>query len=230
MSGSSWSTKDRITNLALVLLALCAVTLTTVVVRRELAPRNPTPQRIGSPRATRVADWKRYSNLRGSQGTELARVTIVDFSDYQCPYCRIAADSLRALRQRYPDDVRIIYRHYPLQSIHPRALEMAVAAECARIQGSFEQFHDLLFRLQGSLPTASLLELAQQARIPSPERLVQCVRSGEGLAFVLEDVAAGDSLGVVGTPTILLNEYRFSGFLNLSLLDSLVQRALASSN
>jgi protein-disulfide isomerase len=157
-------------------------------------------------------------------------VTIVEFSDYQCPYCRIVADTLRVLRERYPNDVRLVYRHYPLQSIHPRALELAVAAECARIQGGFERFHYVLFSLQDSLGSVGLTRLARHAEIQSPERLSECVRSGQGLPIVLEDIAAGDRLGVVGTPTILLNQDRYPGYMNLSLLDSLVQKALATSN
>lgn len=148
---NSLATPQRVANAALVVLAACAVVLTALVVRREFIVRDEDAGSAEAIRPTRISDWRRFGGVGHRFGPATAPVTIVEFSDFQCPYCRIAWDTLRILRARYPTQVTLVYRHYPLQGIHPRALEAASAAECAGAQGLFERFHDVLFLRQESL-------------------------------------------------------------------------------
>jgi NhaA family Na+:H+ antiporter len=122
-----------------------------------------------------------------------------------------------------------VYRHYPLEGIHPGAFLAAVAAECAGAQGQFKEFHDVLFAKQAQLTGAHWTDLAREAHVRDPRLLAQCVRAGTYSSRVVQDIIAGDSLGVIATPTLLVNDVRFSGAPRLAFLDSLVQAALAST-
>lgn len=204
-----------------VVLVLCAVIITALVVRREFFPAPPSSE---LPRR-RVADWQSYAAAGQRMGPAKSRVTIVEFSDFQCPFCRTLALRLDTLRQRYPNDVAVIYRHYPLPQIHPYARTAAVATECAAAQGKFQALHDALYAQQDSIGKLQVATFASRAGVPDTTALLACVRDSVTAPRIQEDVQAGDRLGITGTPGVLVNELFLGGAPTLAQLDSLVRSA-----
>lgn len=143
------------------------------------------------------------------KGSSDASVVLLEYADFQCPYCgQFARQVLPEIEKRYVSagKLRMVFRHMPLQEIHPHAVMAAEAAECARQQGKFWQMHDALFADQ-RLDEASLVEKARTVGV-GIEPFFECVRGngqvGNGLARVTQDVAAARALGLAVTPTFLI--------------------------
>lgn len=140
-----------------------------------------------------------------SFGPPDARVTIVEFSDFQCPYCKMFKDNtLAQLKQAYGNRVRFVFRDFPLDSIHPYARGAAEAAQCAHEQGKFWEYHDILFANQQALTPPDLKRYAQQLGLDT-RRFNDCVDSHKYQASVEADVQEGNRLHVSGTPTFFIN-------------------------
>jgi len=140
-----------------------------------------------------------------SFGPPNAKVTIVEFSDFQCPYCKMFNDdTLAQLKKTYGDRVRFVYRDFPLDSIHPYARTAAEAAQCAHEQGNFWEYHDVLFANQQALTIPDLKRYAQQLGLDT-QRFNSCVDSHKYQASVEADVQEGNRLHVSGTPTFFIN-------------------------
>lgn len=211
-----------IEQVAIAILAACAIILTSLVVRREFAS-SPSSDAI---EPTKYKDWHRYANAGLSMGPDSAAVVIVEFSDFQCPFCRSAAAAINEARLRWPNDVRVVYRHFPLEQIHPHARRAAVAAECAEAQGRFPEFHDRLFQLQDSIPLLSLTQIVDRTGGMEIGAFNDCLTDPRRQARVDEDVEAGKQLGVRGTPTLLVNGWLFGGSPDKTVLFKLIESEL----
>jgi protein-disulfide isomerase len=212
---------DRLSNALSAVLVVCAVTITGLLVRRELfAPA------AGAPAEVKVRDWRRYAATGSLLGPGAAELRVVEFSDFQCPFCANASGSLRALRARYPGRVTVVYRHFPLESIHPHAFAAAVAAECAGRQGRFEAFHDALFAHQDSIPAEGWDGFAARAGIPDGNAFAACVRDARVAAVVRRDMEAGKGLGVRGTPSFVFDGKLVQGADALPQLERWVAASL----
>jgi protein-disulfide isomerase len=151
-------------------------------------------------------------------GDPEAPVTIVEFSDYQCPYCSAYyADTWPQIKSEFVDTgrVRYVFKDYPLTGIHPRAPQAHAAARCAGDQGAYWDMHDRLFENQsswgsGSNPSAVFEEFAADLGLDAAS-LATCLESGKWDDAVDGDVAEGASLGVRGTPTFFVNGYPLVG-------------------
>src|SRR5450432_1686988 len=130
--------RERLLNVATVVAVLCALTVAGLRLREYL---RPVPQ-PGASVAVSVKNWRELGSVGLRVGPQDALVTVVEFSDFQCPFCRRAAGELRTLRERYPRDLAVVYRHFP---IHDFARAAASAASCADRQGAFQAMHDTLF-------------------------------------------------------------------------------------
>ena len=137
---------------------------------------------------------------RPAYGPKDARVTVVEFSDFECPYCRKAAAALRALVGRHKG-VRLVFKHYPLE-FHKTARVAAIACTAAHQQGKFWQLHDLLFKEQGNLTPALVEKLAKAAGLDMA-RFAKDLKAAETVVDV--DRREGDAAGVDGTPTLYVN-------------------------
>jgi protein-disulfide isomerase len=144
-----------------------------------------------------------------SLGPASAPVVLVEFSDFQCPACQRAEDSLQRVRTRYGDRVRLVFRHFPLP-MHKDARLAAEAAACAQEQGRFWEMHDKLFENQRALSAPELKRTAIQLGL-SADEFAQCLDSGKQAQRVADDIAAGRSYGVSATPTFLVNGRPLSG-------------------
>ena len=144
-------------------------------------------------------------------GAEAAPVQVVVFSDFECPYCRRAAPVLRRVAAAFPNDVSLIWRHFPL-GIHPSAPRAAEAAQCAEDQGRFWEFHDALFSQSASLADVSMAAVARTLGLDA-ESFEACLGTRKHQADVASDIAAGEMLGVAGTPTTFVNGIALVGAL-----------------
>ena len=176
---------------------------------------------------TRVRDW---DSIRAGDQTlrspASATVTIVEFSDFQCPFCRRFADTLRALRTRFPGDVRIVFRNYPLWKIHPDAVPAALGGVCAAEQGRFEEFHDAVFDAQNYLGSTPVERFATWSDVSDSAAFELCLQSAAARAHISRDIALGNRLHLVGTPSVLINGWRLQGTPTLTELDSAVRAEL----
>lgn len=162
-----------------------------------------------------------------ARGPEQAPVTIVEFSDYQCPFCRRAEPVVEQVLERYPEQVRLVYRHFPLDSIHPRARAAAEAAVCAEEQGHFWPYHEQLFANQDALEDDALAGYAEQAGLDM-EAFRSCLSEPETRERVETDLAAGRALGVTGTPAFFVNGIPLRGARPLDDFVDVIERELES--
>jgi protein-disulfide isomerase len=139
-----------------------------------------------------------------AKGPADAPIAIVEFGDFQCPFCRRMEPTLRALMQRYPQQIRLVYRNYPLTEIHSEALPAAQAAVCAGRQGKFWEMHDAIYSDSAPLSIESLRSMAARIGLDKTA-FEECVRSDEANVAIQADRAAGDALGVLATPTLFIN-------------------------
>lgn len=159
-----------------------------------------------------------------SKGPENAPVTIVEFSDFECPFCQRGASTLDKVVEKYGDKVRVVFRHFPL-SFHPNAQKAAEAAMCAHDEGKFWQMHDLLFANQRALDEASLKGYAKQLGLDEA-KFAACLQSGEKASIVTSDMAAGQKVGVTGTPAFFINGIELTGAQPLEEFEAIIDREL----
>ena len=162
------------------------------------------------------------SRLRGNPD---APVTIVEFSDFECPYCQSVQPTLHELMTKYAGKVRLSYRDFPLREIHPNAEGAAVAARCAGEQGKFWEYHDLLFKNRNKLDPTSLKEHAHALKLDE-NQFGKCIESGKFRQSVQEDLDAGMKAGVSGTPGFFINGVALSGAQPLAAFEEIIDSEL----
>jgi protein-disulfide isomerase len=154
-------------------------------------------------------------------GPETARVTLVEYGDYECPFCGRAQPIVKQLLGLLRDDVLFAFRHFPLTQVHPHALDAAIAAEAAGAQGRFWEMHDLLFTHQDRLAPRDLLVLARNLDLDL-ERFAEDLTQRTYEPRIRQDFLSGMRSGVNGTPTFFINDVRHNGSWQLeSLLDGI---------
>jgi protein-disulfide isomerase len=145
-----------------------------------------------------------------AQGTADAAATLVEYGDYECPFCAQAYPILKNVLKHFGTRLRFVYRNFPLSEIHPRATPAALAAETAALHGKFWEMHDLLFDHQDRMSDADLAQYAARLGIGA-EAFAKDVLSEEIGRRVQEDFMSGVRSGVNGTPTFFLNGARYDG-------------------
>ena len=160
------------------------------------------------------------------RGPAEAPVTIMTFSDYQCPYCIRSEPVLAEVLERYPEDVRLIHRHFPLDSIHPQARPAAEAAMCADEQGRFWDYHDAIFARSGRLEADSFAEIGRELELDL-DALGQCMGERRYQAFVQTDFEAGEAAGVTGTPAFFVNGIALKGARDADEISRVIDSELA---
>jgi protein-disulfide isomerase len=157
-------------------------------------------------------------------GSPTASVQIVEFSDFQCPYCSRAAEAVHKIKEKYGDRVHFTFRQFPLP-MHPNARGAAEAALAANAQGKFWEFHDLLFKNQQKLDQAGLEEQAKQAGLNVPQ-FKKSVSEHEFAPKVDADMKLGQEVQVNGTPTMFINGARVSDPTNYDIIAQQIETAL----
>jgi protein-disulfide isomerase len=139
-----------------------------------------------------------------------APVTLIEFSDFQCPFCNRFAPTLKLVNEKYGDKVHIVYRQYPIPSLHPFAMKAAEASLCANEQGKFWQLHDLMFNDQSKLAVKDLKSSAAALGLDK-KKFDTCLDSGRYAEQVQKDMAEGTRVGVTGTPAVFINGVELKG-------------------
>ncbi len=161
------------------------------------------------------------------RGPHDAPVTLVEYGDFECPYCGQAEPVVRQLLADF-GDVRYVWRHLPLRDVHPQAQLAAEAAEAASDQGAFWEMHDLLLERQDALKPADLVRYAEELGL-DVERFTDELRRHEHEPRVADDVESADLSGVRGTPTFFVNGLRHHGAYDLDALTEAVRLARAKA-
>jgi protein-disulfide isomerase len=152
-------------------------------------------------------------------------VTLVEWSDFQCPFCAKMATTLKGLRQRHDEQLRILYRYLPLP-IHKAAYAAALTATCAEEQGRFEAMHDVLFASQSQLGTLPWEQFASLAKVPDSLQFEACMKSRRHANTIEVDLNVADSLRISGTPAVLINGKLFMGAVPEQQLEAEISAAL----
>jgi protein-disulfide isomerase len=156
-----------------------------------------------------------------------AGVLIVEFSDFQCFYCaRFATETLGQILNTYGDSVRLVYRDFPLTSIHAQAQKAAEAAQCAHEGGKYWEYHDLLFENQQALDIVNLKAYAEEVGLDT-EAFDDCLDSGRFASEVAKDLTDGQVYGVTATPTFFINGRLVRGAQPFSVFQALIEEELA---
>lgn len=160
-----------------------------------------------------------------SRGPSTAPVTIVEFADFQCPFCRQMEPVLQQALKRYPDTVRLVFRNFPLTEIHPEAMHAAQAAVCADEQGKFWELHDALFADNSDLSIPGLRVTVGRIGIDS-HQFEECVQSHRADGVIQQDMLEATGLALAGTPALFVNGRLIPGTVPLPRLTALIDDEL----
>ena len=161
------------------------------------------------------------------RGPHDAPATLVEYGDYECPFCAAAHPVVEELRQVMGDDLRFVYRHFPLSNLHPHAAQAAESAEAAGAEGRFWPMHDLLYARQDALEMEDLASRAEMLGL-DVMRFVRALETGAYRARVREDFMSGVRSGVNGTPSFYVNGLRHEGAPDVASLLAALRHARAA--
>ena len=201
--------QTRLDTVGTALVVVAAVGVGASVVHREFAGIRPARQTYVSPSGppTYQDDWRQWLPSGIRLGDSLAPITIVEFADFECPFCGRFHSSFVAAKQVFGDRLALVFFHFPLM-MHRFARPAAKAAECAQAQGRFAEYHDLLYAKQDSLGLKPWLAFARDAGVRDTSAFQRCLADTTAMVRVAEDLALGNRIGVEGTPTIVINGWR----------------------
>jgi protein-disulfide isomerase len=163
-----------------------------------------------------------------SRGPDAAPVTIVEFSDFHCPYCRGVQPTLEQVLAKYPTQVRLVYKHFPIDSLHPQARRVADASWCAQQQHKFWEFHDAVYASAPDASDTAIEGFASKAGLDL-KAFDACVASGKADPIVQAHIDEGTHYGVSGTPGFFVNGRLLSGAVPLTAFSEIIDEELAAS-
>lgn len=168
---------------------------------------------------------------RPFMGTDDAKLTIIEFSDFLCPYCAKASKYLKLSASGLQDTARFVFRHYPLDTscnqrlssnVHPGACSLAEGSVCAYEQNKFWDYHDIAFKTKGKISRSVVMDIASSIGLDM-STFESCLNSGRGLKVVNEDIRAAIEADVGGTPTLFINGRKLRGVPKPWMLDEILQ-------
>lgn len=170
--------------------------------------------------------WSAIAKDSPVLGAENSAVTIVEFADFQCPYCRSSQSVIKEVLKAYPDDVRLIFKHLPLDT-HSQAFTAARAAFCAGREGRFWEYHDLVFALR-KLGTDDLRKVAAELKLPLT-KFETCLTSDDSREAISENKREAARWGITSTPTFIINGKIIQGANDFDSFKTLIEQELASA-
>jgi protein-disulfide isomerase len=205
----------------------CALVTTGFLVRHEMF--NRSARMDDQAKRVRVDNWGDYADRYRLVGGHDAPVQIVEFADFECPYCAEIRKTLRIVEQRHPGKIAISYVHFPIRG-HRFAVPAARVAECANDQGRFEAMYDRLFEWQDQFGLKPWDDYAAAAGVPDMATFDACIKKTDPVPRVEEGKALGAKLNVQATPTIIINGWKLGKPPAEQELDQMVQRILAGKS
>lgn len=218
--------KTSVDTLATIVLATCAVAVTLMLGWKQF---RPPPDPSGLPPRSALPNWREYVAGQERLGPATAPVTMVEFSDFQCPFCQRLFETLAHVQARHPNDVAIVYRNFPLEQIHPYARGAAIAAVCAGEQGRFANYYDYLFQHQALLGQQSWPTIAHSVGVPDTSRFARCLQGPAVVQTLHIDSVAAAKLNVTGTPTLVINGWLLRGAPPEDSVEALVRQELSAA-
>lgn len=219
----------RIETLLTLILATSAVVIAAALARREFVNTTSTSAvsvaTLRSDAPSQVEDWERIALAGLRFGSSAAPVMILEFSDLECPFCRRFHSTLQAVRARFGAKVAYVFVHYPLP-MHRLARHAARGLECADLQGRSEAYLDVVFGKQDSLGLKPWSSYAVDAGVPDTGRYRRCLEDATPLPRIETGLAEGAKLDISGTPTVIVNGWRFPNPPDDSLLSAVILRLL----
>lgn len=212
--------KNTVGNIVTAIMVICAISVTVVSVLQYLRSRNLAT--VSTAKSTRyIKDWKGLTRGRlVNLGSKDASLKIVEFSDYECPYCREVESYLQALVAKYPRKVAVIRYNNPLQDIHHQAFKAAKAARCSELQGNLRTFEPLLFKVD--LATVNWTRLAAEGGIKNISDFENCLDEPSTAAYVQSDLLTASNYGIKATPEFIINGELYVGELTLPQLEQII--------
>lgn len=207
--------RRRLTWVVDALLVVAVIGVITYVARQHVP--------AGTLRLSR-SDWRALATDGAEIGSRNGKVVVVEFVDYQCPVCAKVEPLLARLDHQYPNKIRRVVRHLPLESIHPQAMLSARALECAKEQGTTQRMHDLLFATQPIMKSMKFDTLGPTVGVSNPSAFSNCMQA-ETNPRIRRDMELASSLGVTGTPTVIVDGLLVTS-LSPPLLLSLIKSRL----
>lgn len=187
---------------------------------------SPSPQVQGAAAPVQNFDITKKDHVRGDFK---APITLVEYSDFECPFCERHYPTLKKILSDYKDKVRLVYKHFPLASLHANAQKAAEASECADEQGKFWEYHDKLFEQQSSgYSLANFKQWAEDLNLQT-SKFNDCLDSGKYADKVRSDEADGQNRGVQGTPATFVNGQLVSGAVPYEEFKSVIDQILNSN-
>jgi protein-disulfide isomerase len=168
-----------------------------------------------------LQDTKKVIGDSPTTGATMRKILLVEFSDFQCPYCATATVNVRKFMAKHKDKVTLVYKHFPLTQAHPQALPAAKAAWAAHKQGKFWEYHDGLFANQSKLGEEFYLQLAQQLKLDIKRFKADYAAADNS---IVADYSLGRKLGVSGTPSFVLNGEFFTGIATVEDMEKILAR------
>src|SRR5262245_24919977 len=160
------------------------------------------------------------------RGGEKAPVTIVEFSDFHCPFCRRVISTLTQIESKYGDKIKLVFRDFPIESLHPGATKAHEAARCAGEQGNFWPYHGKLFAREPNSSPETFKGIAKEVGL-NENSFETCLGSGKFQAAIKQDIAEGNRVGVGGTPAFFINGRMISGAQPLEAFTRVIDDELA---
>ncbi|HEX7091964.1 MAG TPA: thioredoxin domain-containing protein [Longimicrobiales bacterium] len=198
------------------ILLVCAIAVTALALRKATNPAT----RQTRPEPAFITHWRDLAAEGLRRGPISAPVVMIEFGNYQCPFCAAIEPEIRTLRQRYPSELAVVYRHFVLESVHPQGFRAALAAECAAAQGTFETMHRTLYERQHQIGTLPWDVFARLAGVPDLEAFRVCMREEPFRHRVERDTEAARRAGLGRTPTLLVNGRVFVGASSIGRLSA----------
>lgn len=183
------------------------------------------PKRTENITTATTIETPTVTTINPSRGLATAPITIVEYGDFQCEFCGSVASELNQLRLEDPEHIRIVWKDFPNEDLHPESTNSAIAARCAGNQGYFWSFHDLLFTRQ-VLNTETYTALAESLKLDL-SAFQTCVDARTPLPRIQHDFEEGVALQLTATPTIFINDERIVGDVGLDQLRQIVNKHLS---
>lgn len=214
----------KIDSILTFMLAICAVAVVVILIRREFFLQSPS--KAADQKPLFIKEWRDFLAKGTRVGLAEAPVQLIEFLDFECPFCKTFYTNLKAMQEKYPDQVAIIYVHFPLP-MHRFAEPAAKAAECAHQRGRFSEMQDRLFEQQNLFGVKSWSEFAAEVGITDVSGFSICIESTAALSLVIEGKELGARLDVQGTPTLIVNGWKLARPPSIAELEGMIEAVLA---